>query len=240
MRIVILLKPLRPNPSAQYADDLSLSERVALQHALTLKERGAHELVALCVAGPDADPLLARVCALGVDRAFRVWPESRSGRVIDGNLRAVAELLACALRHIGCVLTLAGQRSGDWQTGMTPPMVAQALGVSYLAEAGVVEMGDSGDAEATVLRHGQALRVRIGLPALVTFRPCVYAVELPAAPRAEPHPITVLTPEELAFEGDDVLPWPEEAARPLTPAAPEILANGAAMLALLRRLGAVS
>ncbi len=190
MRIVIGFKvtpdyeALRPADWARVAADdaavraqatryvrrvLSVFDEAALELSLRLRDARAEigletSLAAFSVAGPEADPFLRTLQALGFECA-RV----DAGADLGFAPAAVTALVTAGAGRLGGDVLLLGSRSGPGDSGTVPFLVAEALGLPCLAQVSALEAVD--DRRMRVAFATDAGPVR----ATVT-PPCVLAV----------------------------------------------------------------
>ncbi|MEM1248173.1 MAG: electron transfer flavoprotein subunit beta/FixA family protein [Acidobacteriota bacterium] len=114
----------------------------ALETALQLKEKaGGGKVVALCYGTEDAEDSLRKALAMTVDEAVLVLRDGPS----NPDPSSVAKALAAAIGKAGEFdLVLLGRESGDWGVGQTGGLLAEELGMSYLAFVDGIEPADGG------------------------------------------------------------------------------------------------
>lgn len=165
MRVGVLVNAVRSDPhSGTTVEGLAPGDRAALGAAAQLAAQCSCEVIAIAAGPAVVDPLLRSTLHGGARRALRVW----SSDVNRDDHWAVSRLLASALRHTGCEVAFAADRSANWGSGMMGPAVAHELKIPHISGACAVERRDGklwvrrryGE------RHGAAT---ISLPALITF-----------------------------------------------------------------------
>ena len=187
MKIVVLVKQV-PRPDAIAFDEetktlrregvpLELNHfcRLAVQHAVALRERAGGEVVALTMGPPQAEEALREALALGADRAVHL-----SDRVFAvADTLGTARTLALAIQREGADLVLCGANATDAETWQVPPEVAAFLGRPQLVSATALEPGEDG-VVATIQTDQGTERYAVPLPAVVSV------VEAEAAEGAPP------------------------------------------------------
>jgi electron transfer flavoprotein beta subunit len=173
--------------------DASLNEwdTFALEAALRLRDVHGGEVVAATCGAADAEPVLRRALAMGVDRGVRVEDAG-------GDPFTVGAALAHLARELEPDLVLCGAQSSDSAQGATGAVIAGLLDVPCVAVARSVE--PAGDCAVDVERElegGVVDRLRVSLPAVVTVQTGAnqprYA-NLRAIKLAEREPIEVVRP----------------------------------------------
>jgi electron transfer flavoprotein beta subunit len=111
----------------------------ALETALQFRERaGGGTITALSFGAPSAEDTLRKALAMKADAAALVVDESYG----HPNPLTVARVLAAAIRRLGSFdLILTGRESGDWGAGQTGALLAEELGMPYLAFVDSIEPG---------------------------------------------------------------------------------------------------
>jgi len=155
LRIVVLLGAPKVSPnSAEVLEGLSPCDLHAVQTALSLAG-GDGSMVTALTAGPAIDESpLRRALALGVGRAVRLWRDDISYE----DLFQIGSLIGAALSGIGFDLILAGDRSPNWSSGATGPVVAHVLNIPHVAGVTAVELSDG----KFKLRRGHERGVTVG------------------------------------------------------------------------------
>lgn len=111
----------------------------ALETALQFRERaGGGTITALSFGPPTAEDTLRKALAMKADAAALVVEEGDA----KPNPLQVARVLAAAIRRLGTFdLILTGREAGDWGAGQTGALLAEELGVPYVAFADSLEPG---------------------------------------------------------------------------------------------------
>ncbi|NMP23320.1 electron transfer flavoprotein subunit beta/FixA family protein [Sulfobacillus harzensis] len=154
MNVVVLMKPIHdPKVTLTQAEvegaDFGIKEQHmvfgpydenALETALQSKDKWGLQVTVLMVAQDVPDDLLRSVLAVGADRVL-VVPQS-SWKLGPRDLGVV---LHQALGQVEePVMVLAGIQSGDWDTGIVPPVLAAEWQVPFVANLVSIERGDEG------------------------------------------------------------------------------------------------
>lgn len=156
MRIIVCIKRLTdyaadrtlPKSPTNFRVKVNPQDLVALEEALTLRQKLGGEVIALSLGTPTEEVVLRRGLTTGADRAVLV---EHSGQ-IDWPVTSL--VLAKAAREIGFDLILCGTRHLDQMEEAVGPGLAEYLGVPVVTNAVRVE----------VLADGRTLRVSSRLP----------------------------------------------------------------------------
>ncbi len=166
----------------------------ALEEALRLRDSVGGDVVAITLGGDEAEAVLRRALAMGVDRAIRVDLE------LDQDALAPARALAPAIRAESPALVLCGAKSSDLSLGATPAALAGLLGTPIAAVVRTIDV-DDGLTSAVVHRElegGSIDVVEVDLPAVVSVQTGInqprYAT-LRAIRAAEEHEIAIVHAE---------------------------------------------
>jgi electron transfer flavoprotein beta subunit len=182
VEIAVLVKPvpdaetrLRPDANGAGLDPdgvkwvLAGYDESAVEQALLLKESVPGTTVRAISYGPLArvDEVLRASLALGCDRATSV--EAPPGTPEDPLLTAAA--LHLALTKFPAPLVLSGKQTGDHESGLVGPAVAELLGIPEYGVAVNVRLDSDGTGMALQQSvEGGLLRVRATLPAVVALQ----------------------------------------------------------------------
>ncbi len=111
----------------------------ALETALQFREKhGDAKITALSFGPASAEDTLRKALAMKADNAALVIDESAA----KPNPLFVARVLAAAIRKLGSFdLILTGREAGDWGAGQTGALLAEELGLPYVAFADTLEPG---------------------------------------------------------------------------------------------------
>lgn len=195
MRVVVCLKqvvdPLTP------ATDLALDQAAtkirqavpgppvingydeqALEAALRLRESlGDLEIVGLSLGEKFDTDVMKRSIAVGADKLILVQDPSLD----TWDSRLVATTLAAAIRHLGGAdLVLCGRQASDWDHGVVPILLADALGMPCLTLARAVAVQGQTVEIDRVISDGTQL-MSADLPAVVTVTSELGDLRLPTA-----------------------------------------------------------
>jgi electron transfer flavoprotein beta subunit len=143
---------------------LSKWDENALEAALQLKERAGGEVTAVTIGPERAAETLRKALAMGADRAVHVNDPAVAG----SDSLAYARILAQVARRQPFDLILCGRQSQDTDMGGTGPMLAEMLGIPFVAN--VVKIVPEEGGKLTVHRNGDQGRevAEVTLPALLT------------------------------------------------------------------------
>jgi electron transfer flavoprotein beta subunit len=143
---------------------LSRWDENALEAALQLKEAGGGEVTAVTIGPERAAESLRKALAMGADKAIHVNDPGASGSDSLG----FARILAAVTKRASYDLVLCGRQSQDTDMGGTGPMLAQLLGLPFVAN--VVHVAPAGAGRLEVHRNGDSGRevIDLQLPALLT------------------------------------------------------------------------
>lgn len=175
MKIVVLMKQvidvelnIRVKDGAIVEDGLNYVisnwDEIGIEAALQMVEAVKGEVTLLTV-GPDrAQEALRKGLAMGADKAVHVKDAACDG----SDSLAYATIIAEALKKQSFDLVIAGKQSQDTDSGLTPSMVAELLGLPQVTN--IVKVEKTTDTQLDVLRkgdHGNEV-VELKLPALIT------------------------------------------------------------------------
>lgn len=116
----------------------------ALETALQFRERAGGGTITVLSFGPaSAEDTLRKALAMKADDAALVQgAEGRAQSAEEGHPLFVARVLAAAIRKLGSFdLILTGREAGDWGAGQTGALLAEELGLPYVAFADSLEPG---------------------------------------------------------------------------------------------------
>lgn len=117
----------------------------AVETALQLRDSGEGNITVLSYGTEETEDALRKALAMRVDDAVLVIREG----VSNPDPLSVAQVLAAAARKLGGFdLIMVGRESGDWGVGQTGGLLAEELGLPFIAFVDRVETA------------GQALRLR--------------------------------------------------------------------------------
>ncbi len=190
--VVVCVRPTDPRPhvdplTAEVEHDpgawvVPAAEEAALELGLRLGEQWDARVVAVAAAGPEVDPVLRELTALGAE-VLRVEGRAGTGRGADAagptsetaalvlDQRDDARSLATAITGLGHVrLVLCGDRSPEHGTGELPAFLAHELGVAQAL--GLVRLDADGDALTGLRRLDGGWREQLRIPT-----PAVCSVE---------------------------------------------------------------
>lgn len=111
-------------------------EWYALVRALELKEAGGGSVTAITVGGADTEPIIRKALAIGADSAVRIDAEPTDPSFVAAQLAAYAADKAFDL-------ILLGKETIDYNGGVVGGMLAEFLGLPYIALATKLEMEGS-------------------------------------------------------------------------------------------------
>ena len=116
----------------------------ALETALQFREKnGDAKITALSFGPASAEDTLRKALAMKADAGALIQrAEGRGQRAEEENPLFVARVLAAAIRRLGNFdLILTGREAGDWGAGQTGALLAEELGLPYVAFADSLEPG---------------------------------------------------------------------------------------------------
>lgn len=177
MRIVVLVKEVPDSYGERRLDtttglaDREASDRVldeitgrAVEAAVSHAESAADVHVSLLTVGPaSAESMLRKTLAMGADDAYHVVDERLKG----ADLTLTSEVLAAALKRIGCDLVIAGDLSSDGAGGLIPTMLAARLDVPHLTSLESLEISGT-DVSGRRAAYGGTVEAATTLPAVVS------------------------------------------------------------------------
>lgn len=113
----------------------------ALETALQFRDRSGGKITTVSCGPEQAEDALRKALAMKADEAVLITSGAADGDSAPDPL-AVARLLAAAIRKMGDFdLILVGRESGDWGMGQTGGLLAEELGVPFIALVDQVESG---------------------------------------------------------------------------------------------------
>src|SRR3954469_10500301 len=145
--------------------DYALNEwdACAVEAALTLREAAGGEAVAVTVGDDEADRVVQRALAMGVDRGIRV-------DLVTQDPLGVARALAAVAQPESPDLVLCGVQSADLANGAVGAALAGLLELPFVGVAVAIERdGDALQVERE-LEGGLRERVAVRLPAVVSVQ----------------------------------------------------------------------
>ncbi|MBW2731583.1 MAG: hypothetical protein JRH20_04265 [Deltaproteobacteria bacterium] len=242
MRVVVLIKSTQDRPEGDAKGEsptaapreLAPCDLAALAWGRKLVS-DPNDLTVLTAAPPSSDPVLQRALEHGAGRACRVWMTTpQDAHEVQPNPRAIGELLAATLERIGYDLVIAGSRSADWDSTITPAAVGFYLGVPHVSGVTEVEALTENEVRLTHPREHEVLSLKLNLPALIATCAGPGSFQPGQASEEVPPEIEVINDVDLAFELEDPSPYHELPAD-IEHSAPRRLANSEELLDTLRR-----
>lgn len=113
----------------------------ALETALQLRDSAGGEITAVSFGPAESEDVLRKALALRVDQAVQIV---NPGISHVGSAGAAA-VLAAAIQKLGEFdLIMLGREAGDWGEGQTPGLVAEQLGLPFVAFVDSIAASDSG------------------------------------------------------------------------------------------------
>lgn len=108
-------------------------EWYALVRGIELKEANGGSVSTITVAGADADPIIRKALAIGADKAVRIDADPSDPMV-------VAEEIANYAKDKGFDMILCGKETIDYNGGVVGGMIAEFMGLPYIALATKLDM----------------------------------------------------------------------------------------------------
>jgi electron transfer flavoprotein beta subunit len=174
----------------------------ALEEALTLKDAGEAEVVALSMGPPRAMESLRKALAMGADRALLVTNDALAG----SDLVATSRALAKAIEHEGPDLVLFGQQAGDSDGAVLWAAVADRLRLPLISQAASLELV-AGNAKAKrQTEHGYDV-IEAPLPCVVAVSDAINEPRYPSLKGimgAKKKPQDTLTLTDLGLAPEEV------------------------------------
>lgn len=114
----------------------------ALETALQFKEKiGSGRISALTFSGESGEDTLRKALAMKADAAYQIINQGKS----NPDPLTVAKTLAAAIKKVGDYdVIMVGRESGDWGVGQTGGLIAEELGLPYVAFVDHIEMAGNG------------------------------------------------------------------------------------------------
>ncbi len=140
-------------------------DKYAVEAALKLKEKWKTSVTALSIGPEEAEDVLRRTLAMGVNKAYLVTDES----IKDHDPFLTAYLLSKAIKKLGDFdLVVCGEKSIDWENRQVGPQIAAFLQIPLLHRVDNIELGN-GKVRVREVFDGEALWVESPLPAAITI-----------------------------------------------------------------------
>ena len=135
------------------------NDEFGLTRAMWFKEKQGASITAVNVGGPETEPTLRKVLAIGADEAIRVNTEATDGF-------AVAKQLAHVVKDGGYDLVIAGRESIDYNGAMVPGMLAAMVNANFVTNCISLEIDGT---NATAIREidGGKETVHTSLPLVI-------------------------------------------------------------------------
>jgi electron transfer flavoprotein beta subunit len=147
-------------PGGNKANDINPWDEYAIEEAIRLKENHGFESATIMTAGGEASlEVLRQGLARGCTEAFLISDPAWDGSGAQGTAR----VLAAAIRHAGANVALFGKQAIDGDTGLTPVMVARALGWTPLTYVSAIKAidGDTITVERALERSRQTVSAKL-------------------------------------------------------------------------------
>jgi electron transfer flavoprotein beta subunit len=161
------------------------ADRAALEWALALAGRP----VALTVAPPESEGVLAWALGRGAARAVRIWDDALEAL----DLAAMARVVSAAVRRIAPDVVVAGERGLAGATGALPALVAAHLGWPCVDGAIRVARNEDELVVERRLRGGRREELAVHCPSVVTV----------TADSAEPRYVSIRARRDAARRGHE-------------------------------------
>lgn len=140
-------------------------DEFAIEMGIQLKENHSADTVALSLGDDSVEEQLKMALAMGCAEAVRVDNSGTEGTGSHGT----ANILAAAVNHIGDVqIVVCGKQAIDGDSGLTPVLMAKALGATPLTYVGAInEVTDSTITVERILEDGRQV-VQANLPVVIS------------------------------------------------------------------------
>ena len=112
----------------------------ALETALAIRDRDGGRIGVLSYGSEETEDALRKALAMKVDEATLVLKEGHA----HPDPLSVARVLAAAARKLQFDLIMVGRESGDWGVGQTGGLLAEELGLPFVALVDQVEVAAAG------------------------------------------------------------------------------------------------
>jgi electron transfer flavoprotein beta subunit len=133
---------------------ISAYDQNALEVALQLREKAGGKITALSLGEPEAQGAVKSAMGMGIDAGVLVSDPALTGSDSFG----VAHILAKAIRKIGPPdLILTGCVSGDTGNKMVGPLLAEELGIPFVAFVSRIETKDGKVVARRIVEDGYEL-----------------------------------------------------------------------------------
>lgn len=182
---------------------ISSYDRYGIEAALRLREEFGGEVIAVTAGPATARDVISRALAMGADRGIHV----EVADVEATDTLGMAQVLADAVRPLGCHLVIAGQASDDDEAGQVGAQVAELLDMPVISNVVEIGLGADGITARRDMEDGFQT-VRTPLPAVVLSstgldEPRVASVKGIMAAKRKPVETTPVTlPEERRITWD--------------------------------------
>lgn len=134
----------------------------AVEAAVQLKEKYGGSIAAVCMGPPQAEDVLKKVMAMGVDEGY-LLSDRAFGKA---DTLATGYVLAKAAEKIGDYdLLIAGRHATDGETAQTGPVIAAFLGIPTITQADSLDV-DGDSVIATRKTELCTEKVKVKMPAL--------------------------------------------------------------------------
>ena len=163
---------LEIDPSGRKLDDSDLDYDInewddfAIEAAVQLKEKHGGSVLAITVGDEEAEEVLRRALAMGVDEALHLSDDD----FVGADPWLVASALHQALEGRSFDLVLCGAMSSDGTSAHTGGMLAALLDVPQVALATSLEIKDGVALARHEVEGGLEREVELSLPALITVQ----------------------------------------------------------------------
>lgn len=210
MNILVLIKFVPSMSSGISEDDKQTAELIinpadlaALEEALKLKDSLGASVSVMTMGALRCESLLRDTLSRGADEAVLI-----SDRLFAGaDTSATSRVLARAVERLGGYeLILCGRRSTDGETGQVGVELAARLGLPCAVNCAELSVEDS-SVSCMSLNETGSERLRLSLPALISFRNGVNSPRLPSLMgkrTAKNKRLVCLTADELGFQAHEV------------------------------------
>ncbi|WP_265521944.1 electron transfer flavoprotein subunit beta/FixA family protein [Oerskovia flava] len=148
-------------------DENALEAALRIIESLPEDERAVSEIVAVTIAGPEADTAVRKAYQLGVDRGVRVSDDALAGSDYFGTARALAAAVRRLAEEAPVDLVITGMAALDGLGSVVPALLAAELGLGQLTLAARLEVAD-GEARITRELDGVTEELVAPLPAVVS------------------------------------------------------------------------
>jgi len=216
MRIVVCVKQV-PDVAELRIDEVTHSlvragvpsilnpfDEFAVEEALKIREKIGGSITVVTMGPPQANDVLIRCLAMGVDRAILLTDPAFAA----ADTYATAKTLAMALKKLEFDLVICGMKAIDGETCQVGPELAELLGIPHVSYVKKVEIDAGANTIlAEKLTEEGYEQIRSGLPCLFTASKALNVPRIPSLIQqlaAKQKPIEIWTVTDIGADRKNV------------------------------------